>query len=78
MILVSDGGTEQGHHPIATELVDRPLVPVDLVHQEPKTPVHDLVNCLRVEVLEHGRGVGHVREEDGDELPFSLNGAAGR
>ena len=64
MVLVSDGSTEKGHDPISAELVDRPLVPMDLVHEKAKTPVHDLVHCLRIKVFEHGRRVGNIREED--------------
>jgi hypothetical protein len=51
---------------------------MDLVHEEAKTPIHDLVNRFRVEVFKHGRRVGNIREEDRDELPLSLDGTASR
>ncbi len=44
MVLVRDGRAEKSHHPVTAELIDCPLVPVDLVHQEAETPVHDLMN----------------------------------
>ena len=49
---------------------------MDLVHEDTKTPVHDLVDRLWVQVLKHGRGVGYVSKEDRDELAFTLDGGA--
>ena len=77
MILVSYGSAEEGHDTIAPELVDGSLVPVDLIHQDTETAVHDLVDILRIELLGHGSEARHIREEDGHELPFTLDGAAG-
>ena len=34
MVFMGHRSTEQGHHPIAGELVDRALIPVDLIHQD--------------------------------------------
>ena len=59
-------GTEKSHDSIPTELVDGSLVPMDLVHEETKTPVHNLVHRLWIEVFEHGRGIGNIGEEDSD------------
>ena len=78
MVLMRDGSTEKGHDSVSAELVDGPLVPVDLVHEDAETPIHDFMNRLRIEVLEHGRGVGNIRKEDGNEFTFAFDGAAGR
>jgi hypothetical protein len=51
---------------------------MDLVHEKAKTTVHAFVHRLGIEVFEHGRGVGNIREEDRDALPFTFNGTAGR
>ena len=78
MILVSHRGTEEGHDPIARELIDCALVLVDLVHQDLEAPIHDLVDFLGVEFLGDGGVIRHVGEEDGYELSFALDGTAGR
>jgi hypothetical protein len=49
---------------------------MDLIYQDLKTPIHDLVDFLWVELLRDGGVVGHVRKEDGHQLPFTLNGAS--
>ena len=50
---------------------------MDLVHQDLEAPIHDLVDFLGVELLGDGGVIGHVGKEDGHELPFALDGAAG-
>ena len=77
MVLVGQGGAEEGHHPVAGELVDGALVAVDLGHQDLEAPVHDLVDLLGVQLLGEGGVVGHVREEDGDDLALPLYRGAG-
>jgi hypothetical protein len=49
---------------------------MDLVHENAKTAVHDLMDRLRIEVLKHGCGVRNIREEDSYYFPLSLDGAA--
>ena len=78
MILMGHRRTEQSHHPVASELVDRPFVPVNLVHQDLEAPVHDLVDFFRVELLGDGSVICDVGEEDGYELAFAFDGASGR
>lgn len=43
--------TKQGHDPVSRELVDGSLVFVDLIHQDLKASVHDLVDFLRIELF---------------------------
>ncbi len=68
MVLMGQGGTEQGHDPIPGELVDGALIPVDLIHQDLEAAVHDLVDFLRVQLLGEGGEVGHIGKEDGHQL----------
>ena len=42
-------------------------------HEEAETPVHDLVNRLRIELLEHSGGVRHIREHNGNDFVFTLD-----
>jgi hypothetical protein len=76
MVFVGNGRTEKSHHAIAQKLVDRPLVPVDLVQEESETPVHNLVNRLRIKLLEHSGGIRHIREHNGNDFVFTLDGTA--
>jgi len=77
MILVGQRGTEKGHDAVTGELVDRPLVLVDLVHEDLEAPIHDPVDLLRVELLGDGGEVRHIRKEDGDELALPFHRASG-
>ncbi len=77
MVLVGQRGAEEGHHPIAGELVDGALVSVDLIHQDLEAAVQDLVDLFRVQFLGEGGIVGHVGEKDGDELALPFQGGAG-
>ena len=47
VVLVSEGGTEKGHDPVAGKLVDRPLILVDLIQENLETTVQDLMNLFR-------------------------------
>jgi len=51
---------------------------VDLIHQNLETFVHDLVDFFRIELLGHGRIVGHVGEENRYQLPLPFHGASVR
>jgi len=77
MVLMGHGRAKQGHDTITGKLVDGPLVPVDLMHQDLETPVHDLVDFLRVEPFGNGGEVGHIRKEYGHQFPFSFDRAPG-
>jgi len=72
MVLMGQGGAEEGHDPIAGELVDGPLVAMDLLHQDLEAAVHDLVDLLGIQLLGEGGEGGHIGEEDGDELALSF------
>ena len=71
------GGAEEGHDAVAGELVDRPLILVDLIHEDLEAPVHDPVDLLGVELLRDGGEVRHVGKKDGDELALAFDGAPG-
>ncbi len=77
MIFMGDRRAEKGHHPISGELVDRPFVAVDLIHENLETPVHDCVNVFRIEFLGQGAKPGHIGEHHGDDLALPLDGASG-
>ena len=53
MVLVGYRGAEQGHDPVAGELVDGPFIFVDLIHQDLETPIHNLVDFFRVQLLRY-------------------------
>jgi hypothetical protein len=73
---MGEGRTEEGHDAVPGELVDGPLVPVDLVHEDLEARIHDLVDLLGVELLGEGGEVGDIGEKDGDELSLTFYGAA--
>jgi len=73
VILMGQGGAEEGHHPVSGELVDGPLIAMDLLHEDLEAPIQDLVDLLRVQLLGEGGVMGHVGEEDGDLLSLRLN-----
>jgi hypothetical protein len=72
MIFVGNGSAENGHQTVTKELVDRAFVPMDLVHEEAETFVHDLVACLRVQFPKHGGRVCRVRKHDGHNFALAL------
>jgi hypothetical protein len=49
MVLVGDGGAEQRHDAVASELVDRALPLMHGVEHELECAVHDQVEGLRVQ-----------------------------
>ncbi len=77
MVLVGQRGAEEGHHPIAGELVDGALVAMDLIHEDLKAPVQDLMDLFRVQLLREGGVGGHVGEEDSDDLALPFYRGAG-
>jgi len=78
MVLMGQGSSKQGHDAVTGKLINGSLIFVDLIHEDLETSIHDLVDFLGVEFLGDGGVVGYVGEEDGDELPFALDGASGR
>ena len=77
VVLVGHRGTKQGHYAIPGELIDRSLIPVDLFHQDLETPVHDLVNFLRRQLLRDAGIVRHIDKQDGDHLALPFDRAPG-
>jgi len=61
------------HNSIAGELVDRPLMPVDFIHQHLKAPIHDLMNFFRVDFLRHRGIVGHISKQHRHQLPLPFD-----
>ncbi len=64
MVLVGDRRPEQRHDPVAGELVDGALVPVDAVCEELEQTVHHLTPLLGVDPLGELHRPGDVGEQD--------------
>src|SRR3990172_5343402 len=78
VVLQGEGRAEQGHDPVAGELVHRALVPVDLRQHHLEEAIHQVVELLRVELLGEAGEVLEVGEEDGDLLALALQRRPGR
>ena len=78
MVLVGHRCAEQSHEAVAEELVDRALVAMDFGESEVEEPVQERVHGLGAEALDQGRRVDDVAEENGDDLPLTLERAARR
>ena len=74
---MGNGRTEERHEAVAEELVDGPLVAVDLGEHQLEGAVHELVDVLGVEALREGGESRDVHEEHGDELALAFEGALG-
>ena len=74
VILVGKRRPEQCHETITQELVDRTLVPVDLIQCELEELVQQCVHCLRAEPLRQGRRVRNVAEEHRKLLALAFQG----
>jgi hypothetical protein len=72
VLLVSDGGAEEGHDAVAEELVHGPFVAVDLGQHQLEGARHDGVDVLRIEPLGERGESGNVDEEDRDLLSLTL------
>jgi hypothetical protein len=66
------------HYPIARKLIDGPFVSVNLIHEDLKASIHNLMNFFWVEFFSYGSVVGHISEEYSHQFALSLDGAAGR
>ena len=76
--IVGEGRPGEGHDAISGELVDRALVPVDLVHEDAETPVHDLMDLLWIELLREGCVIRDIRKQHCYDLPLTFDGTARR
>ena len=70
VVLVRDGRTEDGHHRVADELLDRPSEPLELRSDAGVVGLEDGANVFRVELLGAGREADEVAEEARDDLPL--------
>ncbi len=70
VVLVGDGGAEQGQDGIAHDLVDPSAEGDDVGDQPLEAPVHQLLDLLGVAVLRQCGEPDQVGEHDGDHAPF--------
>jgi hypothetical protein len=75
VILVGQGRAEEGHDPVAHDLVHRALVAVDRLHHSLEHGVEELPSFLGVSVCQQLHGSLQVGEEDRDLLPLALEGS---
>ncbi len=71
MVLVGDGGAEDGHDPVAGELVDGALEAVHGVGEGREEALHDRVPLLGVLLLGQVHRSLDVGKEDGDLLALA-------
>jgi len=72
VVFVGDRRAEEGHDPIAEDVVDGPLVAVDRLHHGLDRAVEQGLRLLRVEALDQlGRALD-VGEQDGDLLALAF------
>ena len=72
VVLVGDRSPEDGHDPVAGELVDRALEPGHRVGEDREEALHDRAPLLRVLLLGEVHRAADVREQDGDLLAFGI------
>src|SRR5215472_15142696 len=75
VILVSDGGTEEGHDAVTGVLIDGSLVTVDAVREDPEQAIEEAMPFLGIDAFGELHGACHVGEEDGDRLALPLERA---
>ena len=74
VVLVGQGRAEQRHDPVAQDLVDDTVVPVDRFHHQLEHRVQNLAGFFRVAVGDDLQRAPHVREEHRDVLALPLEG----
>ena len=77
MILMGEGGAEEGHDAVAHHLIDGAFVAVDCLHHPLQDRVEDLASLLRVAVGEQLHRALEIGEEHGDLLALALQGGLG-
>ena len=77
VVLVGDRGAEERHDAVAGVLVDRPLVAVDAVGEDPEEAIEEPMPFLGIDALGELHRARHVGEEDGDRLALALERALG-
>ena len=73
VVLVRDGRTEDRHHRVPDELLDRPAVALDLLPQARVVGPDARAHVLGVRSLRGGGEADEVAEEDGDHLALLLH-----
>ena len=77
MVLMSQRRAEEGHDPIAHDLIHRPLVAVDGLHHVLEDGIKQLARLLGVPVGEQLHRALEIGEEHGDLLPLAFKRALG-
>ena len=76
VVLVSDGGTEQRHDPVAHHLVDRALEAVDRLHHSLENRVKEPASLFGVAIGQDLHRALQVREEHRDLLALAFQSTA--
>ena len=76
MVLVSDGGPEQRHDPVAHHLVHGPLVEVDGLHHALEDRVEELTRLLGIAVGQELHRALEVCKQDGHLLALTFQRAS--
>src|SRR5437773_4830320 len=77
VVLVGDRGAEERHDAVAGVLVDRPLVAVDAVREDPEEAIEEAMPLLGIDALGELHRARDISEEDGDRLALALERALG-
>jgi hypothetical protein len=77
VVLVGQRGAEEGHDPVAHDLVDGAFVAVDGLHHPLEHGVEELARLLGIPVGEQLHGALEIGEEHGDLLALALQGGLG-
>jgi len=77
VVFVSDRRAEQGHGAVAGVLVDRSLVAMDAVREDPEEAIEEAMPLLGIDALGELHRARDVGEEDGDRLSLALERALG-
>src|SRR5262249_37655433 len=75
VVLVGDGGAEEGHNTVPANLVDRTFVMVNRLHHSHDDRVEDLAGLLKIAVREQLHGTLEVGEKNRDLLALTLERA---
>ena len=78
MVLMGEGRPEEGHDPVAHDLVDGALVAVDGLHHPFEDGIEELPRVLGVTVGEQLHRALEVGEEHRDLLALAFEGGLGR
>ena len=78
MVLMGQGGTEQGHDTIAHDLIDRALIAMHGRHHALQDGVEELPGLLRVAIGQQFHRALEVGKQHRDLLALAFQGTAGR